>query len=76
MKPWATTTLKLSQDVDIAVKRLNQTLESVTAATKGLTSQKLVDITQSNVSHSLEVMAPLVAAVHELRMQVEAPPSQ
>ena len=38
LKPWAATALQLSQDIDGVTKRLTQTLESVTAATKGLTS--------------------------------------
>lgn len=38
LKPWATKSLKLSQDVDVAIKQLNQTLVSVTATTKGPTS--------------------------------------
>ena len=49
LKPWADEALKLSQEVDYAVKQLNQTLESVTAATEGPTSQKLVDIAQNTV---------------------------
>lgn len=35
LKPWAAIDLQLSQDVDGAMKRLNQTLESVMAVTEG-----------------------------------------
>ena len=47
LKPWADEALKISQDLDVAVKQLNQILESVTVAKKGPTSQKLVDIAKN-----------------------------
>ena len=76
LKPWADATLQLSQDTDVAVKRLNQTLESVTATTEGPTSQKLVDIAQSTTAQSQEVLPSLVVALNALREQVETPPPQ
>ena len=76
LKPWVATALQLSQDVDVVVKRLNQTLESVTAATEGPTSQKLVDIAQSAAAQSQEVLPPLVAVVNALPAQAETPPPQ
>ena len=45
LQPWADEALKISQDLDFVVKQLNRTLESVTTATEGPTSQKLVEIT-------------------------------
>ena len=59
LKPWAVEALKLSQDVDVAIKQLNQTLESVTAATKSPISEKLVDIAQ-NASIQSEGVLPLL----------------
>ena len=44
LKLWADEALKISQDMDVVVKQLNWTLESVTATTEGLTSQNLVEI--------------------------------
>ena len=46
LKPSVDEALKLSQEVDVAVKQLNQTLESVTVTNEGPTSQKLLDIAQ------------------------------
>ena len=44
LKLWADEALKLSQDADVAIKQLNQTLESVAALIEGPLSEKLVDI--------------------------------
>ena len=38
LKPLAVEALKLSQEVDVTVKQLNQTMESVTISTEGPTS--------------------------------------
>ena len=63
LKPWADEAFKLSQEVDVAVKQLNQTLESVTAATEGPTSQKLMKISQNVVAQRKGVLPPLVDAI-------------
>ena len=35
LKPWADETLKIYQDLDVVVKKMNQTLKSVITATEG-----------------------------------------
>ena len=52
LKPWVDEALKLAQDIDVTVKHLNQTLDSVTAATKGPTLQNLVDIAENSTAQS------------------------
>ena len=76
LKPWAAIALQISQDVDGAIKRLTQTLESVTVETEGMTSHKLVDIAQSAAAQSQEVLPPLIAAINALCAQVETAPPQ
>lgn len=44
MKPWTNKEMNLSQDLDAAVKNLNQTLQSVTLVREGPTSKNIVDI--------------------------------
>ena len=76
LKPWTATTLQLSHDIDGATKQLNQILESVTAATEGPTSQKLVDLAQSAAVQSQEVLPPLITTLTTLHAQVETAPPQ
>ena len=76
MKPWADEALKISQDVDVAIKKLNQTLESVTAATKGPLSEKLVEIAQNAVVQSKGILPLLAEAIRVLQAKVEAPLAQ
>lgn len=59
LKPWVVEALKLLHDVDVGIKQLNQTLESVTIATEDPTSQKSVDIAQNDVAQSEGVLPPL-----------------
>ena len=63
LKPWANEALNLSQEVDVAFKHLNQTMESVTTATEGPTWQKLVDIAQNATAQSEGVFPPPVDAI-------------
>ena len=75
LKMWANEALKLSQDADVAIKQLNQTLESVATAIEGELSEKLVNIAQ-NVDVQSKDMLPLLAEViRVLQVQVEAPPT-
>lgn len=76
LKPWAAEALKLSQDVDVAVRQLNQTLESVTATMKSQILQNLVDIAQNVAAQSECMLPPLAKAIRLLQVQVETPPSE
>lgn len=38
MKPWEDEAMKISQDLDVTVKNLSQTYQSISLATEGLTS--------------------------------------
>ena len=73
LKPWDDEALKLSQDVDITFKQLNQTLESVTAATEGPNLQKLVEIAENATAQSEGVFPLLVDAIKQLYVKVENP---
>ena len=73
LKPWANEALNISQDVDVAVKQLNQTLESVTTATEGPSSQNLVDIVQKTTVQSEGVFPPLFDAIKQLQENIETP---
>ena len=75
LKPWAIEALKISQDVDVTIKQLKQTLESVTIMTEGLISQNLVEIVQNFATQSESVLPPLAEAIRLLQVQVETPPS-
>ena len=75
LKPWATEALKLSQDVDVAIKQLNQTLESVTATTEGSISETLVDIAGKFSTQSEGMLPPLAKAIKLFQAQVDNPPS-
>lgn len=71
MKLWADEAMKLSQDLDVVVKNLNQTYQSINLATEGLTSQKLVDTTQSAANQSVSILVPFIATIEELKKKVK-----
>lgn len=71
LKPWANEALKLSQDLDTTVKQLNQTFDSVIAATEGLNSQKLVKIAQNVAAHSEGVLPSFATAVEQLQANMK-----
>ena len=73
MKPWADEATKLSQDLDVTVRNHNQTLQSVTLATKGLTSKKLMETVQIGADQSVGVLAPFAAAIEELQNKMKNP---
>ena len=51
-------------------------MESVTTATEGPISQKLVNIAQNSIAQSEVVLPPLDEAIKLLQAQVETPPPQ
>ena len=73
LKPWVDESLKISQDLDVVVKQLNQTLESVTTTTEGPTSQKLVEFAQNASAQSEGVFPPLVDAIKQIQAKMQAP---
>ena len=76
LKPWAATALRLSKYFDGATKRLNQILESVTTATEGPPSQKLVDLAQNAAAQSQDVLPWLSSALDTLHAQIATTPPQ
>ena len=73
MKPWAVEALKIFQDVDVVVKQLKQTLESVTVVTEGPTLQNLVDIAQNSIARNEGVFPPMVDANKHLQAKMQTP---
>ena len=76
LKPWTTSALRLTQDIDGATKRLNQLLASVTTVPEDLPSQKLVTFAHNAVAQSQDVFPQLNGSLDTLHAYIEAAPPQ
>lgn len=73
IKPWAKEAMQLSQDLDVVVHNLNQTMKKVTSATEGPPSELLVETMQSTANQGVSIFPPLAAAIEVLKLKMKTP---